>query len=75
MVVSTLVLGLPNCCGCGNEEARADPQIQVYFYSIRHTFDCGLFMIAFANALALGENPQEVFLTRGTRGYTSGKVH
>lgn len=26
----------------------------------------------FANALALGEKPQEVILTRGTCGYTSG---
>ena len=45
LIVSTLVLGLPNCCCCGNEEARADPQIQVYFYSIRHIwlwtiYDC-----------------------------------
>ena len=29
------------------------------------TFDCGLFTIVFANALALGEKPQEAFFDKG----------
>ena len=66
LIVSTLVLGLPNW-------AMKKPELILKFKYISiqsGTFDCGLFTIVFANALVLGEKPQEVFFDHG---HTSGK--